>query len=89
MSQKIELIQLQNVFKDAAETLNIDELNNEIINQFAENIFNQNHELAEQIITGDIETAEIQHQLKNMAANVESSVTSMDEGKPETEPFWD
>lgn len=47
------------------------------------------HELAEQIISGEIETVEIQHQLKNMAANVESSVANIDEGKPETEPFWE
>lgn len=89
MSQKIKLIQLQNVFKDTADTLNIPELDNETINQFAENIFNHNHELAEQIITGDIDTVELQRQLKNIASNVESSVFSMDEGKPETEPFWD
>lgn len=96
MSQKIEYIQLENMIKDVAEKMNTPELDNNTINEFAENIFNNNPVLAEQIVTGNIDVRELQDQLNNLITHVAASVSSMedaepfwDEEKPTIEPFWD
>ena len=85
MSKKIDLEQLQQIIKDATVQFNIIELDIGTINQFAENIFDHDQTLAQQIITGDFDTVDLQELLNNQVTYVASSENSMES----IEPHWD
>jgi hypothetical protein len=82
MSKKSDLELLQQKIRHAVIEFDITELDDEKINWFAENIFNNDIPLAHQIIADAIETDDLRNMLDDFVTDVTSTAESM-------EPHWD
>jgi hypothetical protein len=93
MSKKSELELLQHTIKDAVLEFNITELDTGTINQFAENIFDNDNVLAQQIISGEINTVDLRTKLDHLLIDVPSTELNLEppweDAVESLEPHWD
>ncbi len=93
MSKKSQLELLQHTIKDAVLEFNITELDTGTIHQLAENIFDNNNALAQQIIAGEIDTVDLRTKLDHLVNDVSSTEINLEPPQEDAveslEPHWD